>query len=371
VVLSSQAFTALIPLLLLVTALAPAGHSDVVAAAVIRRFRLGDESAGAVTQLFAHSGDASTGLLSVLLLLFSGISLARRLQRMYQQAWDLEPPQGVGRALDAALGLAVLVLGIGLLYIARTLVGSLPAGDVLVAPVSIVASLLVWTCVPWLLLHRRIAWRRLLPGGALTAACTTLYGVASTIYMPRLFASYSERFGLFGVTLALIGWLLAIALIVVATTALASEFDRVQDHWARRIRRAMRIEPPAAQEAPTGNMRSAERESPPLSDDTPLERAGVWVGPAPVRTQERSSSIASPAPDETGKGSPRAFIHGRRAGCGSGRGAGSLRLARPHRSDARAARRRRGRPARRRPLPHRRPGDAPRRVSAGGAGGRR
>jgi membrane protein len=174
VVLSSQAFTALIPLLLLVTALAPAGRSDVVATSIVRRFELGGNSADAVNQLFAHSGDSSTGVLSVLLLLFSGVSLSRRLQRLYQEAWGLQAPPGVGRAVDAALGLAVLVLGIGLLYLARTLVGSLPAGAVLVAPVSIVASLLVWTSVPWLLLHRRIAWRRLLPGGTLTAACTSI-----------------------------------------------------------------------------------------------------------------------------------------------------------------------------------------------------
>ena len=250
VVISSQAFTALIPLLLLVTALAPADRSDVVAGAIVRRFELGGNSAVAVNQLFAHSGDASIGLLSVFLLLFSGISLAGRLQRMYQQAWGLEARPGVGRALNAALGFAVLVLGISVLYLARTLVGSLPAGDVLVAPLSIVASLLVWTVVPWLLLERRITLRRLLPAGALTAACSTIYGVVSTIYMPGMFASYSQRYGLFGVTLALIGWLLCIAVIVVASTAIASEFDRVQDPWALRLRRLLRIEPEAVPAIP-------------------------------------------------------------------------------------------------------------------------
>jgi membrane protein len=257
VVLSSQAFTALIPLLLLVTALAPAGQSDVVAAAIVHRFQLGGQSAAAVNQLFAHSGDSATGVLSVLLLLFSGVSLARRLQRMYQQAWGLEAPPGVGRALNAALGLVVLVLGIGLLYLARTLVGSLPAGGVLVAPLlSVVASFLVWTSVPWLLLARRIAWRRLVPGGALTAVCTTIYAIASTVYMPRLLESYSLRYGLFGVTLALIGWLLCISFIIVATTAIASEFDRAHGPWALRIRRLLRIEP-AVPGVPSETLRHA------------------------------------------------------------------------------------------------------------------
>jgi membrane protein len=142
------------------------------------------------------------------------------------------------------MGLTVLVLGIGLVYLARTLLGSFPAGGVLTPPFSVLASFALWTTVPWLLLDRRITWRRLIPTGALTAACTSLYGIASTIYMPRQLESYSERYGLFGVTLALIGWLLGITLIAVAATAIASEFDRAQDPWARRVRRAMRIESP-------------------------------------------------------------------------------------------------------------------------------
>jgi membrane protein len=242
VVLASQAFTALIPLLLLASALAPADNRDIVSGGIIRRFQLSGGAADAVRQLFAHSGDSATGVFSVFLLFFSGVSLARRMQRMYQQAWGLETPTGVGRALNAAFGLTVLVLGIALLYLARTLVGWLPAGDVLVAPLSLLGSFVLWTTVPWLLLDRRITWRRLIPTGALAAVCTSIYGVVSTIYMPRQMESYSERYGLFGVTLALIGWLVGITLILVATTAIASEFDRTEAPWARRIRRALRIQ---------------------------------------------------------------------------------------------------------------------------------
>ena len=244
-VLASQAFTALIPLLLLMSALAPADNRDIVSVGIIRRFQLSGGAADAVRQLFAHSGDSATGVLSVLLLVFSGVSLTRRMQRMYQQAWGLEASTGVSRALNAAFALTVLVLGIALIYLARTLLGWFPAGDVLAAPLSLVASFALWTSVPWLLLDRRISWRRLIPGGALAAVCSSIYGVASAIYMPRQLESYSERYGLFGVTLALIGWLVGLTLILVAATAIASEFDRTEAPWARRVRRAMGIQPPA------------------------------------------------------------------------------------------------------------------------------
>jgi membrane protein len=237
VVLASQAFTALIPLLLLVAAVAPAGRRNVVSGALIGRFGLSGDAADAVSLLFAHSGDNSIGVLSVLLLLFSCVSLTRRMQRMYQQAWQLEALRGVRPALNAASGLAVLVLGISLQYLVR----AVPFGAVLVTPLFVLASFLPWVSVPWLLLDRRIGWRRLIPAGALTAMCTSLYGLASTVYMPPLLDSYSRRYGLFGVTLALIGWLLIIALIVVAATVTAAEFDRAQDPWARRLRRRLHI----------------------------------------------------------------------------------------------------------------------------------
>jgi membrane protein len=230
-------------LLLLVAALAPAGNRDVVSAAFIGRFGLSGDAADAVNRLFAQPGNSSIGVLSVLLLLFSCVSLTRRMQVMYQQAWRLESLRGVRGAVNAALGLTVLVLGLSLQYFARSLIGELPAGALLVVPLSALASFLLWAAVPWLLLDRRIGVRRLIPAGALTAVCTSLYGFASTVYMPPLLESYSRRYGLFGVTLALIGWLLVIALIVVAATATAAEFDRAQDPWARRLRRRLHIEP--------------------------------------------------------------------------------------------------------------------------------
>jgi uncharacterized BrkB/YihY/UPF0761 family membrane protein len=144
----------------------------------------------------------------------------------------------------------------------------------------VAASFLVWTCVPWLLLDKRIAWRRLILGGALTAVCTSVYGVASTIYMPPLFESYSERYGLFGVTLALIGWLLCIALIVVASTAIASEFDRVQTPWGLGLRRLLRIEAADAPAVPTQTLRDSEPDPRPLAIDEPPARSSPAVEPA-------------------------------------------------------------------------------------------
>jgi membrane protein len=251
--IAAQAFTALIPLLILIGALAPADHQDIVSDALIGRFRLGGDAAAAVRQVFEHPAGASTGLLSVLLLVFSGVSLTRRLQRMYQQAWELPPNKGLRNSLNAMLGLATLVTEIALLYFARSLVRPLPTGWILGVPLSAAGAVLLWTTIPWLLLDRRLRWSRLLPAGVLTATCTALYGVATTVYMPQLFETYSLRYGLFGVTLALVGWLLAVSFIIVAATVVAAEFDRDDDPWAIRMRARFRISRVGPRVGPSGD----------------------------------------------------------------------------------------------------------------------
>ena len=49
-------------------------------------------------------------------------------------------------------------------------------------------------------------------------------------------ASYSNEFGLFGITIALIGWLLVAAFLLVASTAIAAEFDASDARWLTTIK---------------------------------------------------------------------------------------------------------------------------------------
>ena len=237
VVLASQAFTALIPLLILVAALAPAGSEAEVSQVLIRRLGLTGEGAEAVETLFDIPDAAAGGVsvFSALLLLASGTSFARRLQKMYLAAWD-EEKVGVRSGLYAAAGLLVLMLEIAVLYAARSLVHQLPASWALTLPVSLVAGAVLWTSIPHVLLNRRLSWRRMLFGGVVAAVGTTTYSLVTSLYMPSLVNSYTEQFGLFGITLALIGWLLVIAGVIVVSAVVGAEFDQSDDPWARALK---------------------------------------------------------------------------------------------------------------------------------------
>ncbi len=236
-VIASQALTALVPLLLLVSTLAPANRRDVVARSLVQRFDLSGNAAEAVQEVFTRPANGSSiGALSVLILVFSGVSLARRVQRLYQDAWQIGSVAGVRGRLTTFVGLGALLLQISLLYLARSAVRAMPMDWLLSITASILTGLVLWICIPWLLLDGRVPWRRLVPSGVLASVCGAAYSSASTIYMPRMMETNSERYGLFGVTLALVGWLLAVSLILVFVTVVGAEFDRSEGWFARRVR---------------------------------------------------------------------------------------------------------------------------------------
>jgi len=241
-VIASQAFTTLIPLLIVSSAFLPIDDPDAVSDGMIRRLGLSGESADVVEEVFGNADPGSLGVFSIFLLVFSGVSFTRRMQRMYLHAWQIPTLQGMQGSAHAALGLLALLLEVALLSQLRGVVATLPLGWALTVVFSALASMVLWSTIPWLLVGRRTQWRRLVPGGVLTGTVVTVYGAATTFYMPELIQVYSDRYGLFGVTIALIGWLLCISVIWVAATAIATELDRAPQRWAVWLRARLRIE---------------------------------------------------------------------------------------------------------------------------------
>jgi uncharacterized membrane protein YvlD (DUF360 family)/uncharacterized BrkB/YihY/UPF0761 family membrane protein len=236
IVLASQAFTAFIPLLILVSALTP-GRDDVLAQTIVTKFGLTGDTAAAVNQLFSTPDEASSGVsvFSALLLVFSAVSFTRRLQAMYRAAWEQEH-EGVRSGLFAALGLAALLLEALVLFAIRSVARNLPLDWLLMLPLSAATGLVLWTSIPYLLLNRAVHWRRLLVTGGIAALGTAVYGVATTVYMPDLMERYTTEFGLFGITIVLLGWLLIVSGVIVVSAAVGAEFDTSRTPWIVRLR---------------------------------------------------------------------------------------------------------------------------------------
>jgi putative membrane protein len=65
---------------------------------------------------------------------------------------------------------------------------------------------------------------------------TALLSAVTTIYMPSTVERYTNEFGLFGITIALIGWLLAASYILVLCTVFGAEFDASDGRWIRKLK---------------------------------------------------------------------------------------------------------------------------------------
>ena len=79
----------------------------------------------------------------------------------------------------------------------------------------------------------------------MASVCMAVFGTATTVYMPDLMDEYTQDFGLFGVTIAIIGWLLVGTGFIVASTAVGAEFDGSSAPWVVRLKTRFHLFDPA------------------------------------------------------------------------------------------------------------------------------
>jgi membrane protein len=213
--LAAQAFTALVPLLIVVSAVLENGSRDTLGASLVERFDLSGSAADSVERLLPPSANVedSVNVLGALILIFSALSFTRALQRIYERAWGLEA-RGVR---DAGYGLAWLLMFALYISLNLTLYGSAAGETGLIA--SVVGSFVVWLVTPYVILARRLPWRTLVPQALVTALGLTAFRAASTIYMPPVVASSAEQFGSIGLAFAIISWLFFGACVLAASAA--------------------------------------------------------------------------------------------------------------------------------------------------------
>jgi membrane protein len=223
-VLAGQAFTTVIPLLIVVSATAGKNGTSLVADRFNSRFRLTGSPAEALRTLFQRPPGA-TGtitLVGVLVLLFSLVSLTRSMQRIFEDAWGLRAV-GVRGTLHGLTGMGLLLASVLILSLLVTAMRPLPAGTVLAAIVRTVAAVGMWLLLLELLLSRRIPLRRLIPGAVVAGVGQTAFSVYSAVWMPHVIAQNADQYGVIGVTFALLSWLVVLGLAVVVLAATSAE----------------------------------------------------------------------------------------------------------------------------------------------------
>ena len=163
----------------------------------------------------AEQNRASSSIIGVIGLLWTGLGLVAALQYVYDSVWQI-----TGRGIkDKLVGLAWLA-GAALLFAGTvavtSLVNALPGW---VAPVNVAVglamsfALFLWTMK--VLPRRDIGWRALVPGAVVGAIGLEVLKVVGAIYVPRLVASSSAMYGSIGIVFAILAWLLFFGRLVV------------------------------------------------------------------------------------------------------------------------------------------------------------
>jgi membrane protein len=221
IALASLTFTSLIPLGVVIGALSPI-DSDGFAAALNRRFELTGSTAQLVTSVFAPPGDvrSTVSVIGLLLLIGSALSFVRGLQRVYERSWRLRS-RGVRATPSGLLWLAAVVAAVLVLVPLRQAVDD-AAGPVVGLVVVLATGALVWLLTPFVLLARRVPGRALVPTALITAVGMSALGTASIVYMPRAIADSADRYGMIGIAIALVSWLVGVGFVLVISAAVGA-----------------------------------------------------------------------------------------------------------------------------------------------------
>jgi membrane protein len=237
-VIAAQAFTSLIPFLVVASAFGP-GDED-LADRIVERFSLDGSSARSVHALFNSAGEVESAVtwVGVVILVLATLSFTRAMQRMFQRAYGTAPggPRDMLRGLVWLAGFAAwITLSSPLRDTFRDVGGLLVA-----LTVSGAIGLVLWLGTPMILLGVR-DWRRLLPGAIVSGVLGAVAGVASGIYIPILLKWSADKYGLIGIAFSMQSWLLVLAFVIVigaVVGAVASEL--YGDHIQRMTRRKLR-----------------------------------------------------------------------------------------------------------------------------------
>jgi membrane protein len=184
---------------------------------LIDRFSLGGASADAVRNAFAVSTEpTSTTVLSVVVLIVSVLSFTRRLQRLYEDTWDLQQ-RGL---LGTGWGLAWIVVLSIYASVHPALDDSVGVTGHIV--ISLAGAFALGLLTPYLLLGRRVPWRRLVFQAGLTAAGMLGLGIWSAIYMAPAIESSAAAYGAIGIAFALLTWLWGLGIVLVGAAIYGS-----------------------------------------------------------------------------------------------------------------------------------------------------
>jgi membrane protein len=185
-------------------------HPNSLANQLVRHYRLNASTSQLIHNVLGagRSHELGSALLAIVGALVFGVGFGRVLQLVHARAWKLDLPIrtadqiGYGAVLAGLYGLLMLVLlQLNELHSSSTVV------KVLLGLGWVGFLALFFVGAPWVLTHKLISARDLLPGAVLTALALVVLMIVSNFVMQFWVDLYARDYGGFGVVLALYFWL--------------------------------------------------------------------------------------------------------------------------------------------------------------------
>jgi uncharacterized BrkB/YihY/UPF0761 family membrane protein len=199
-------------------------HPDSLANSLVHHYRLNAETSKLIHDVLGQgrSHELGSALIAIASALVFGIGFGRVLQLVYSRAWQLKLSTGLwdqigyGAVLAGLYGLLLLLL----LQLNELHTGS-TAVKVLLGVGWVAFLALFFTVAPWLLTHKQLTLRDLLPGGILTALALVVLMVVSNFVMQFWVDLYARDYGGLGVVLALYFWIAFSSAVIVGAASLS------------------------------------------------------------------------------------------------------------------------------------------------------
>jgi uncharacterized BrkB/YihY/UPF0761 family membrane protein len=211
-------------------------HPNSLAHSLVHHFGLNAPTASLLNGVLGegHSHELGSALFAIAGALFFGLGFGRVLQLVHTRAWELPPEK---RTSDQALYVVVL-LGIYCLILVLLLQLNEIKGDP--AWVGRILALgwlgllvLLFTWAPWLLTHKQVTRRALLPAAALTAFGLVVVMIISRYVMQFWVDLYARDYGGLGVVLAIYFWLAISSAVIVWAASLSPALAERREHRSR------------------------------------------------------------------------------------------------------------------------------------------
>ena len=212
-------------------------HPNSLANSLVHHYRLNASASELIHHVLGEgrSHELGSAVLAIVSALVFGVGFGRVLQLVHARAWKLDLATGVSDQLGYWAVLAALY---GLLMLLLLQLNEFhPRSTVVKALLGIGWAgflTLFFVFVPWLLMHKRIAPRDLVPGAVLTALGLVALMVVSRFVMPFWIDLYARDYGGLGVVLALYFWIVFSSAVIVWSASLSPALAYRRERRPRR-----------------------------------------------------------------------------------------------------------------------------------------